>query len=244
MQIELLNYDDKNKELSINGIFYHDINGNLYLEINNKYYVLIISLNDEIEFIEINDYNNLVDVDVDNTINYSQIKNTYEKNSLKGKINNELEENENDDDDDDYINDTDEYYKNKYKAFPEDKLYTVDKNEDDDDDYNIYDNIIDDTYQAHYVFSKYGSNSTIECLKKTLDCLANYDTFIINYNTSYVLATIESTIKSEYRISIYTCGKISLNIVGSKIKMYNIFYTIVDGVYYVHSNRIHTKLIN
>ena len=55
--------------------------------------------------------------------------------------------------------------------------------------------------------------------------LSNYDTFIINDNTSYVLTTLQSMEKSSYRISIYITGKIILNIVGSYLKTFILKYS-------------------
>lgn len=255
MKIQIFNYDFKNNLVdSLECTFYHDINGNLFLKTNDKYFVLFISATDDIEWIELNNYQNLVEVN--STIKYSSIKNTYEKKSLKGKITKELED---DGENDDNVDETDEqiYYKNKYKAYPEEKLYIIQDettngaiatdgtNEIDeiDDIYDDMNNADADGMEVYYKFSKFGDESVIKCLDRSLEVLANYDTFIMNDNTSYVLATLQASQKSEYRVSLFVTGKMLLNIVGSKIKWYDIYYKKNDTDISIICENSNTKIV-
>ncbi len=238
MKNQIQNYNDKtNKELSLECIFYHDINGNLFLKIQNKYFVLFISSTDDIEWIELNDYDSLPQVNTN--IKYLAIKNTYEKNSLKGKITKDLEE-ENNNDDDDVDEDLDgvTYYQNKYKSYPEDKLYVTQEETIDDNQEETIDDL-----ECYYKFSKFGDESVITCLDRSLEVLANYDTFIMNNNTSYVLTTMQASEKSEYRVSLFTTGKMILNIVGSKLKCYDLYYTLSENNVIIICDNINTKII-
>lgn len=240
MKIKVSNNDDKtNKSLELECVFYHDINGNLFLKINDKYFVLFISSTDDIEWIELHDYNSLVKINT--KIEYSEIKNTYEKHSLKGKITKELEEDNADeyDIDDDFDPDGQAYYQNKYKAYPEEKLYTTQEEPVDDSEIQNIDDL-----ESYYKFSKFGNDNVITCLDRSLEVLANYDTFIMNNNTSHVLTTMQASEKSEYRVSLFTTGKIVLNVVGSKIKCYELHYKLNENDITIVCNKINTKIVN
>lgn len=208
-----------NDSTTIDYTLYHDIHGNLYLKTENKYFALLIGVNDDLEWIEINDYNSLVKVNA--KIEYSQIKNTYEKNSLKGKIVQDLEDENYDEDEDEIENEG--HFVTKYKSYPEDKLYTTefkeDVNEDEDED-------IDTDDIPMYNFSKFGDSSIIKCLDRTLNSPSNYDSFVMNGNTSYVLSALQSKEKSSYRVSVFVTGKILLNIVGSKLKEFDLQFDV------------------
>ncbi len=248
MKLQIANYDDKlNKEQLLDCTFYHDICGNLYIKAQDKYFMLVISITDDIEWIEISNYENLPKVN--NNISYSGIKNTYEKNSLKGKVTKELEEN----DDDDEL-DEDGYYQNKHKVYPEEKLYVTDntnnsntENNINSDDNNNNDNDNDDLdsdeLENYYRFSKFGNDSIITCLDRTLDVLANYDTFVMNNNTSYVLTTLQAAEKSEYRVSLFISGKMLLNVVGTRLNTYDLYYTNKDNELLIICDRLHTKFV-
>lgn len=234
MKITLRN--DTDNELKLECQFWHDICGNLYLKVLDKYFILMISGTDNIEFLEVLNYENLTKVE--NNLKYSKIKNTYEKNSLKGKIVKEMEE-----DDDDEI-DEDGYYQNKHKVYPEDKLYTSENtNEEQNDDDDEFENEECDDYTTYYKFSKFGENTVISCLDRSIDVPANYDTFVINDNTSYVLTTLESNEKSPYRVSLFSNGKILLNVVGSKMNTYDLSYVDDSGDITIKCNNVFTKLI-
>lgn len=215
MNITIPNENDKTKTIKAN--LYHDIDGNVYLKLDNAFFALFINTDDDIEFIEMTNYNSLPKVE--QNISYSKIRNTYEKNSLKGKIIKELEETNYNEEEDEIENEG--YYTTKYKSYPEDKLFTVEDettnndNHDGDDDLN-------EKYENYYKFSKTGDKDIISCLDRTLDVLANYDTFIINDGDLYVLGALQGIEKSPYRISFFTSGKITLNIVGTKIKLYDL----------------------
>jgi len=226
--------NDKNEE-PIDAVICHDINGNIYLKLvmtkddisENIYYFLTIDEKDNIEWIKIENYASLQSTTAKAT--YNDIKNTYEKNSLKGKILKELEDNEIDNM---YTSDPEDEaeYKIKYKSYPEDRYYTVDKDYTDDD-------------KCKYTFSKSGDETAIELLDKTLSCLSSYDTFVIDEMSSFVLMTLESDEKCSYRITIFTSGNIALNIVGSKIKLFNTTYSMDDGNICLSSNIIKTNIV-
>lgn len=241
MKLKIFCLDENNVKLPISDEceISHDIKGNLYLKFHEKYFVLFVSSTNDIEWIELDNYDHLPLND--RKIVYSEIKNTYEKNSLKGKITKELEENNDNDEYDDYEDpEGGGYYKNKYKAYPEEKLYVKqndnndvnENNENIDYDTNYLDDNVDNCYQdnlynnSYHSLSKFGQDSIICCLDRYVDVSANYDTFIMNENTSYVLATLEADEKSEYRVSLFTNGVIALNVVGSKIIFYEICYRI------------------
>lgn len=236
MKLQIPNYSDKlNKELLVECEFYHDVSGNLYMKIQNKYFVLMISASDDIEWIEVDNYENLPTVE--NSIIYSDIKNTYEKNSLKGKVTSELDE-QNNNEDDEYV-DEDGYIQNKHKVYPEEKLYTKEENNDEnvDEDYEQFE------LQNHYKFSKFGNEAIIKCLDRSLEVLANYDTFIMNNNTSYVLTTLQAIEKSEYRVSLFVSGKMLLNVVGTKLNTYDLYYENKADSFEVKCEKLHTKFV-
>lgn len=235
MKIEIFSYENKlADEFKKSGNFFHDISGNIYLKLENTYYVLMISATDDIEWIEIEDYE-LLEL-ADNEIKYSTIKNTYEKNSLKGKITKELED-ENGNNEEEIEDDI--YLQNKNKTYPEEKLYTIDNienNENQNDDY-----LEGEELSNYYRFSKFGNDSIIKCLDRTLSVLANYDTFVMNSNTSYILETFQAVEKSEYRVTLFIDGRILLNVVGTKLNTYNIFYKINNDKLEIICERIFTK---
>lgn len=223
MKIQISSRIDKDKKIT--GLLYHDIYGNLYLKINNIYYVLFVNNTDELEWIEIYNYNSLPLVNINYYPVYSKIKNTFEKNSLKGKIIKEINDDNISKNEEDYDDPDDSQFIVTNKLYPEEKLYMIEN----DNTENDIDNLFDD-FEPYYKFSKFGSN-IISCLDRTLDDVAMYDTFIINYDTSYVLEIMQSTEISSYRISVFTNNKFSLNIVGSKIKIFDcVFSEMENGI--------------
>lgn len=218
MKLIVANSIDNKK--SIECTLCHDIHGNLYFEYSGKYFVMLIGVNDDLEWIEINDYNLLIQTE--NKLKYSEIKNVFEKNSLRGKAVKELEDSNYNEEEDEIDNAG--HFMTKYKSYPEDKLYVEDdnnKNEDDAENNEIYD---DSNENCTYKFSKFGEESVIKCLDRTFNVSASYDTFVMNENTSYVLATLQSPEKSCYRVSVFTSGKFVLNVVGSIIKSFDVVY--------------------
>lgn len=237
-------YKNEKFEDPVDVIIYHDINGNIFMktvntikiekktvsEIEEKksdtdgandspisktedvYYFLAIDATDNLEWVKIEDYNSLELVKP--TVPYCEIKNTYNKNSLKGKILKELDDNEIDEL---YTSDPedDAEYKIKHKSYPEDRYYMIDREE-----------VSDDEYECKYNFSKSGDETIIEPLNRTLGSSSGYDTFVMDESTSFVLTTMESDEKCSYRITLFTSGRMALNIVGSKIKLFNTIYTV------------------
>lgn len=231
MKLKISDLNDKtNDESKLEIDFCHDIYGNVFVKTKEKYYLMTISTTDDIEWIELNNYEDLEKVN--NQIKYSNIKNTYEKKSLKGKIIKEIDENESDEEEDE-----NEYFKNKKKICPEDKLYTteiVDANENDDLETN----------ENLYKFSKFGDNSVLPCLDRALEVSSNYDTYVINGNTSYVLLTLISNENSGYRVSIFLNGKVVLNIVGTKFNTYELHYIKNEENMSIVCNKINTNFVS
>lgn len=235
-------YKNEKFEDPVDVIIYHDINGNIFMKtmntikieekieekksdteekialpvsgIEDVYYFLAIDATDNLEWVKIEDYNSLELIKP--IVPYCEIKNTYNKNSLKGKVLKELEDNEIDEL---YTSDPedDAEYKIKHKSYPEDRYYMVDREE-----------VSDDEYECKYNFSKSGDETIIESLDRTLGSSSGYDTFIMDESTSFVLTTMESDEKCSYRITLFTSGRMALNIVGSKIKLFNTIYTVDD----------------
>lgn len=214
---------------------HHDICGNIFLKHNQSYYCLTINQNDDIEFTEfVNFKPDEKQSDKSNksnkfSLNYSNIINTYEKQSLKGKLIKELDDQNYDEDEDEIENEG--RYITKYKSYPEEKLYVTDKSNQSNqpnDNSELNDEYVDEYYEPHYKFAKFGEKAMIPCLNDSLDDLAIYDTFVLNENTSCIHLTLQSEEKSSYRISILTNGTFILNIVGTKIKMFKLHYLIND----------------
>jgi len=202
----LINIDNEKYE------YFHDMEGNIFLLFNFKYYLITIDNNDNMELLEIEN----IDIFNDTTgiQKYGNIKNTNDKNTntLRKKIIDELDkEKENDD----LLSDEDEYddeYKTKYTYLPEEKLYFTEHSDDEIDEY----------YEQNCKIYKFGNDAIMKCLNKTLDSPSNYDTLVIDKNTNIVLFKIESIYGNSYRILLYRTGEIELNIIGSKKKLFKI----------------------
>lgn len=184
---------------------FHDVDGNIFFRIDNsEYYYLCISSSDDLELVEVENFNSLVNTE--NKVKYENIKNTSDEKSLRGKIIKKIDDNEDDNEysDDEIVNE------DYFKYYPEDKNYYVERSEQSDDEDN----------DIKFLFSKSGDDSVLECLTKTLDVLANYDTLIIDDLNKLILSTLECNEKSDYRVKILLTGVIELSIIGSKIKKY------------------------
>jgi len=193
----IFNSDTKHLE----GILYYDVQGNIILKMSDTYYFLDIDKNNELEFVEIENMDNLDPVN--KNTKYKPIKNTYEKYSLREKAMDEIEKEEGReehffDEEDNH----DEEYKEKYKYYPEDK----DESDDGSEDKCIY--------------SKYrhedDNDDIISCFDRTLGTSSLYDTLIFDKTNKLILKTIESKNSNSYRITINTSGEFELNVVGDK----------------------------
>jgi len=196
----------------LEGILYYDVQGNIILKMSDIYYFLDIDKNNELEFIEIENMDNLDFVN--KNTKYKPIKNTYEKYSLREKAMDEIEKEEGReehffDEEDNH----DEEYKEKYKYYPEDKYYYVV-----DEDYNEDES--DNGSEDECIYSKYkhddDNDDIISCFDKTLGTSSLYDTLIFDKTNKLILKTIESKNTNSYRITINTSGEFELNVVGDK----------------------------
>ena len=186
---------------------FHDIDGNILFQMlsTKEYYYLSISSSNDIELIKIENFDNMVDIE--NTIKYENIKNTSDGKSLRSKIMNKIDE-----ESEEEYSDEDVENEDYFKYYPEDKHYYVERDEGSDSDIEEYD--------SKFLFSKCGDDTVLECLKKTLDAPANYDTLVFDDVNKMTLATLECNDKSNYRVTLLTSGMAELNVVGSKIRRY------------------------
>jgi hypothetical protein len=218
------NIDNENK-IEFEIFICNDISGNIYININESYYFLNIDSNDDLEWIYIENFNNLQSTH--DEINYLSIKNTSEKYSLKDKIEKELNEKEKDIESE-YM---DENNKSNHKYYPENSTCIPDDENDDDEDKPNY-----------YKFSKFGNENLLQYLDKSLT-LSIFDTFIFN-SSNELIQTITSYEESAYRVSIFSNQTIQLNIIGSKIKKYDMYYKIdIDDNINIICIKSDTKLI-
>lgn len=229
----LINKNNSDEKIEV--LVCHDICGNIFLKYKESFYCLTINSTDDIEFVEFYNFKEIENPTTNNSnLSYSKIINTFEKQSLKGKLIKELDDQDYNEEEDEIENEG--HYITKYKSYPEEKLYisdTTTKNEINET------NRLDDSDEPFYKFSKFGDKVIMPCLKNSLDDLSIYDTFILNDNTSCVLLTLQSQEKSNYRVSISTNGTFMLNIVGTKIKIYSLDYKINE----LNETEIKTTLI-
>lgn len=235
----IINNTNKESDEKIEGILCHDNVGNVFLEISNSYYLLLINAENDIEFIEVCNFDNLPS-------NYEQsiphmnyeISNTYDKNSLREKVIKDLEEHNSDDE-----LDEDGYKVTKYKNYPEDKLYiTNTKDIQRKDEYDDY----DDYTEPKCIIACCKENNTTNILpliNKTLENPPVYDFLVIDEESKQVLKTLELDEKAGYRITIFTSYKIVLNIVGSKLKMYNILFSRENEIINIVMSLVSTNII-
>lgn len=194
----------------------HDENGNVFLYFENEYHWLFIDEKDDLNTESVPEITALTrssELSI-----YKKIKHTNDPMSLKGKLIDELEkECEEDEYDEDAYEEDEDIYKTNFKYYPEDKHYYVDgeKNSDSEDDDDLL-----------FSLSRYGDDTCIKYLDHTFDAPSLYDTFIINtkQHRNAIIFTLESNQRSSYRITINDTGLFVLNIVGHKIKYYDILY--------------------
>ena len=198
---------------NLEGEFCHDLNGNVFLVINNNnkqnYYSLNIDKNDEIEFYQI-DPEKLVNLDNSEKMIYEKIIDS-EFTSLKKKTLDSIENDDNSDQEEDFQN-----YKQKIKYLNEDKYYYTNfKNENSDDENDKFN------------FNKKDNIDLILLIDKGIDVVANYDTYVRDKEKNVLLSLILNS-GNAYRISFYNLDNndfiIELNIIGSTIKTYKIYF--------------------
>lgn len=198
---------------NLEGEFCHDLNGNVFLVLNNNnkqnYYSLNIDKNDEIEFYQI-DPEKLVNLDNSEKMIYEKIIDS-EFTSLKKKTLDSIENDDNSDQEEDFQN-----YKQKIKYLNEDKYYYTNfKNENSDDENDKFN------------FNKKDNIDLILLIDKGIDVVANYDTYVRDKEKNVLLSLILNS-GNAYRISFYNLDNndfiIELNIIGSTIKTYKIYF--------------------
>ena len=173
---------------------FFDSFGMIYKRENDELFYLTIDKNDDISWDSFDV--SLLEKDKE-YIKYSTIEHLEKKDELQQKTIEQIKTVE-----DIKINDDDDFYPEakyfKYNECGEDNEYSIAKYEDD----NIY----------------------IKPLGYTFEDISLYDTIIINDKdkTIKVVFAMESMDDTpSYRITFYTSGYITLNIIGSKIKKFN-----------------------
>lgn len=189
----------------INGILYHDIDGNIIMKLEAIYYFLSIDRNDNLEFLELN-YDALVGVEED--MERGEIISTLDKFSLRQKVLDEIDKEE------EVAEELDDEipHKTYFKFYPEEKNYYVEK--------KVAMGAEDDVVK----FMRCGD--AVEYLNRTMDVAALYDTFVVDL-TGKILFTLEADQKSSYRVTFNTDSTVELNVVGTKISTYT--FHMVDG---------------
>lgn len=221
-----------NADKNIYSLLAHDSKGNIYFTVNDETYTIWIDKKNDITFEKVKK-----DIDSEAVkVKYGKIDNLTKGLNLKAKVIDEaIEEDDHEIEDDEEENSR----RNYYKLYPEDKYYNVDHEEFNDEDKSsddvpiCYDAemLYDDSnyFESHdgdlngEYFRFYG---LCDVSSKILP-LSIYDTFIYNGDETSNNLVFKSELvndTSNYRIYIYTLGKIRINIIGSEQKIFNICY--------------------
>ena len=226
---------------SIHPIF--DCNGHFYLQYNDQVYELSIDNKNNLELFKI--YNNdnfqyqIKEESEENFSNKRSIDLLAKSNTLKSKIIREYIKEKEDDPDIEYKSDDEmnaddacdlNDINSKLQYFPEDLEY-VDNQEDSDDidnhelKFNFYGSIQIKKLIDIDLTEINESNIKYVVEKENLPDLSNYDTFLYNGDNEHaelVFITKLNNINSSYRLFAFKDGSISLKIVGSIKKNYQI----------------------
>jgi len=181
----------------------HDIDGNLILYFKSKYYYLDINHKNELEWIEIHDIS--IFPKIDNVLDYSTIKNTYENETLRKKIIEEIDKETEHDGSDSEVDMDEEELKTRYKFLPEEKLY-----------------YITETNSNHNViFAKSDEEIVMCCLDWTLNSTSLYDFLIFaDIEKKLIAYSSKSKTRNHYRVLISQTGQMTLNVMADKITNY------------------------
>jgi hypothetical protein len=195
--------DSNNNEII--GKWCYDVNGNVYVDVNGKFYIFEIDKNNNLEF-------NLIENDIfkelsdEYKVRYNKIINL-ETDSLKKKVLEEIDKSDSDRDED-YQN-----YRSKMKCLEEDKYYVAENNENENDEFDEVDDV-------EYKFYQKGNTNCMIFLNKGLETSAIYDTYVRDRDKN-VMLSLQSDCNNSYRISIYENNLVELNIIGAEIKKEN-----------------------
>ena len=203
------------KRKNLVGKLCHDTFGNVYLDVKNKYFIMTIDKNNDIEFYEVNE-TKMAKLSNSKNLKYDKIVDT-EVTSLKKKIYDDIEKNEDSDQEEDFQN-----YKQKIKYLNEDKHFCKEEETNENDSENEID--------EYFEFSKNQNNDSILLLDKGFDTFAIYDTFVWDARNNNVVESFVFNNTNSYRISFYKKEKtIDLNIIGNIIKTYHLYYHYDDN---------------
>lgn len=198
------------------GTVYYDANGNVFLMIKNMYYWLTVDKYDKLEFVQI-DYDSLSTADA--KYKKQKIKHIETDSTLKARATQTLieeleEEHESEEDD----NEENLLYKTNLKYYPENKFYYCDEGDVDVD--------LDSDDDRVFFVSDLSSEQYVKKLDRQFDSFSLYDTLVIDVTkgNSNVVFSLESNEKCAYRITINTNNVFILNVVGSSIKHFTLYF--------------------
>jgi len=205
-------------DIIISGKLYYDKCGNIIIVLPFGNYFLSINEVNDIEFFKIVHIDRLDDL-IDE-IHIEKLINKTDKILLKNKIINTLEHEKEDLSDSDVDSDIDDH-----EYYPEDKFFYIDNKDDKDIDDNSgfdkeYGDIDDDD---KFIFASTSEN-IITCYNKFIDCNAIYDFLIMDnsINKSYFISEIKH--QNPYRITLNLENTWILNIIGTCIVSYKLFF--------------------
>jgi len=189
-----------------NDIIYIDVNSNLYI----KDYWVYINKNDELDFFKVNNLNKSKN---------KKLVNKFKTQGLKAKLIDEEIEKVIGDGDENFIDEDDENNVRHYVQNPETKYV------------EYYDDYIDDSDMNEEEKQPYFDiNGNYKLIDNKKFGLSNYEVYYMNASTN--MPIFYTTIKLDnplYRISVFTNQIIKLNIIGTKIKSFEINITNINN---------------
>jgi hypothetical protein len=207
-----LGFDD-----TVNALWHYDLNGNVYLYTEDKFYLLGIDFNNNPEF-------NLIDNEVlqdpvqENPVEYKKISEL--DHSLKKRILDEIEKSDSDQDE------TTQNYKTKSKCLYEDKFIVCeDALEETELDIDLD---CPEFENANFTFFKKGNKEVMTLMKKGICIPSIHDTYVRSTDGN-VIFSLQSDANNSYRVSVYNSGYstfLELNIVGDEVKFFQLMYTV------------------
>ena len=196
-------------------ILKYDLFGNLYFIYDDIYYNVIIGKKNNLELLKIKK-NKMIQMD-QNNIDFQTGKLISGVPLLKGIIHEKEEKEGYGDEEDKEYDDEFEDGKNKTDIyFPENKFLSMSDNEFDHDFAETYD------IEPMFKFYNHDNNCTSEF---GYPFNADYNFLVINgvkESKNVVLASEEFNNGCSYRITVYTCGILKCNVIGSYEKFYKL----------------------
>lgn len=183
------------------GRLFYDIYGNIYLLFESKYYILNISKSNNLVFDEVDI---TLYVPNNNKITINKIKHTRDDKTLRSKVINSLDKETEDEDE----------HEDNY--FPESKFYYTEYEENEDDIYG----------EDKFIISNF-QDEIIKKFDYTCEVYSGYDTIIIDDvhgDFKNVVFSMENLNAQAFKVTIFTTGQFTLNVVGEKRINYNLAF--------------------